>query len=202
MKLTEIEKITGKTLQKKDKKDFIILYEKKRNGELFQIFDSEDKPVIVEGKKLLFYRDECHGEGSLGSYFFHRGSNVFLVDKDKVYIQYRGENKDLFPGCADLTAGEHLKIGESYDEGAVRGLKEEAGIDVDKNRLKLLFKKKISDPVNKEQASYYKVDYNNEKIKLSNESKSGEWVYIKELSKLLKKFRRDQVEAVEMFLKD
>ena len=203
MKLLEIEKITGKKLEKGETENFIILYEKKRLGELFQIFDSEDKPVIVEGKKLLFYREECHGEGSLGSYFFHRGSNVFLVDRDKVYIQCRGEDKDLFPGYADLAAGEHLKIGESYDAGAIRGLKEEAGINVDKSRLKLLFKKKILDPLNKEWASYYRVDYDGEEIKLSKESKFGAWISLKKLKDpgFLKTFRRDQVEALEMFLR-
>ncbi len=218
MKIEDLEKITGKKLETKEllcnsdiqnssnlkkgeTENFIILYEKKRSGELFQIFDSEDKPVIVNKKKLLFYRKECHGEGSLGSFFFHRGSNVFLVDKDKVYIQYRGEDKDLFPGCADLSVGEHLNIGESYDNGAVRGMKEEAGINIDKSRLKLLFKKKILNPANKEWATYYRVDYEDEEIRLSEESKSGEWISINKLPSLLGKFRRDQVEAIEMFLK-
>ena len=202
MKISEIEKSTGKKLKKIIKDKYIILYDKKTNGELFLIFDFEDTPLIIKGKKLLFYRAECHGNGSLVNYLFHRGSNIFLVDKKKMYIQYRVGNKDLFPGCTDLAVGEHLKVGESYEGGAIRGLKEELGIDVDKNRLTLLFKKKILDQTNKEWASYYKVDYKGEEIKLSNESKSGEWVSLEKLKNpsFLKKFRRDQLEAVEMFL--
>jgi len=60
---------------------------------------------------------------------WHRSSNVFLFHPDgRLYLQRRAHDKDVCPGLWDLSVGEHLRPGETYAEGALRGLREELGI--------------------------------------------------------------------------
>ena len=44
-------------------------------------------------------------------------------------VQKRSQTSDTFPGTLDCSVSEHLKVGESYFDGAVRGLHEELGIE-------------------------------------------------------------------------
>lgn len=43
-------------------------------------------------------------------------------------MQQRQHGKDVCPGLWDLSAAEHLKPSETYEEGALRGLQEELGV--------------------------------------------------------------------------
>jgi len=61
---------------------------------------------------------------------WHRGVHVFLFTSDRrLLVQKRGQSQDTFPNRLDCSVSEHLKVGESYFDGAVRGLCEELGID-------------------------------------------------------------------------
>ncbi len=87
--------------------------------ELFETFDLEGSPLG------LMPRSRVHREG-----IWHRAANVFLFRSDgRLLIQRRQHGKDVLPGSWDLSAAEHLKPGESYREGAARGLREELGIE-------------------------------------------------------------------------
>lgn len=87
--------------------------------ELFETFDSDGNPTG------LVPRSRVHREGH-----WHRAANVFLFRSDaRLLLQRRGENKDVWPGAWDLSAAEHLKPGESYLQGALRGLREELGVE-------------------------------------------------------------------------
>lgn len=67
----------------------------------------------------------------------HRGVHVFLfTPENKLLIQQRAPAQDTFPGAFDCSVSEHLKVGESYLDGAIRGLSEELGIGpIDLDRL-------------------------------------------------------------------
>ncbi|MBL8098210.1 MAG: NUDIX domain-containing protein [Anaerolineales bacterium] len=61
---------------------------------------------------------------------WHRGAHVFLFDKDgKMLIQKRNASRASNPLRLDCSVSEHVLAGESYAEAAIRGLKEELGIE-------------------------------------------------------------------------
>lgn len=87
--------------------------------ELFETFDDDGNPTG------LVPRSRVHREGH-----WHRAANVFLFRSDgRLLLQRRRATKDVWPGAWDLSAAEHLKPGESYLQGALRGLREELGVE-------------------------------------------------------------------------
>jgi isopentenyl-diphosphate delta-isomerase type 1 len=88
-------------------------------NELLDIVNA-DNHVIGQEKREIVHR----------SGRWHRGVHVFLFTPDrKLLVQRRSRAQDTFPGALDCSVSEHLKIGESYREGALRGLWEELGLD-------------------------------------------------------------------------
>ena len=90
--------------------------------EPFQTFDADGKAAGV------VRRSRVHREG-----LWHRAASVFLFRSDgRLIVQRRHRHKDVCPGAWDLSTAEHLKVGETYEQGALRGLLEELGVkDVD-----------------------------------------------------------------------
>jgi isopentenyl-diphosphate delta-isomerase len=88
------------------------------DSELFEIF-SED------GQRLgLAPRGRVHRLG-----LWHRSAQVFLFDHHgRLLLQRRAMTKDVCPGLWDQSVAEHLKPGETYLDGARRGLEEELGV--------------------------------------------------------------------------
>lgn len=85
--------------------------------EIFEIVNNVGKVVGQSS------RSEVYKKGLL-----HRAVNIIVVNSGgKIYLQKRG-NVDVFPKYWDISAAEHLKTGESYEEAARRGLLEELGI--------------------------------------------------------------------------
>lgn len=69
-------------------------------------------------------RNRAHMETIL-----HRAGIVFLVRSDgKVLLQHRSPFKQIFPNRFDSSCSYHVTFGESYEEAAVRELREETGI--------------------------------------------------------------------------
>lgn len=61
---------------------------------------------------------------------WHRGVHIFLFTPDhKLLVQQRSPTQDTFPGAFDCSVSEHLKVGELYLEGAIRGIREELGVE-------------------------------------------------------------------------
>ena len=86
--------------------------------ELFEIFDSDGSPVGTAP------REDAHRNG-----YWHKASNVFVFSPGGLLlIQQRQSTKDICPGAWDVSAAEHLRPGESFEQGALRGLDEELGI--------------------------------------------------------------------------
>ena len=88
------------------------------DDEPLQTFDTSGNPTG------LAPRSRVHREG-----LWHRAANVFVFRSDgRLIVQRRQSNKDVCAGAWDLSVAEHLKPGETYEEGARRGLREELGV--------------------------------------------------------------------------
>jgi isopentenyldiphosphate isomerase len=80
---------------------------------------AENNQVIDQEKRSV-----VHQSGQ-----WHRGVHIFLFTPEhKLVIQQRSRRRKQSPGALDCSVSEHLKAGESYLAGAMRGLEEELGI--------------------------------------------------------------------------
>jgi isopentenyldiphosphate isomerase len=60
-----------------------------------------------------------------------RAISVFIMnDAGKLWVPTRGPHKKIAPNGLDFSAGEHVMSGESYTQAAVRGMREELGLNV------------------------------------------------------------------------
>ena len=70
-------------------------------------------------------RRQVHASGA-----WHRGIHVLVFNpRGELLLQRRSARKDKSPGVLDLSVSEHAKAGESFEEAAVRGMREELGIE-------------------------------------------------------------------------
>lgn len=73
-------------------------------------------------------RAKCHKEG-----LYHKAVAVWIINsKQQVLLQKRSPNKRMWPNTWDVTAGGHVLTGEFGFEAIIREIKEEIGIDIDK----------------------------------------------------------------------
>ena len=87
-------------------------------GEQFQTFGEDGSPAG------LAPRSRVHREG-----LWHCAAHVLLFRSDgRLIVQRRQFDKDVCAGTWDLSVAEHLKPGETYAQGARRGLREELGV--------------------------------------------------------------------------
>jgi len=87
-----------------------------------EYFDVVNEDNVVVRQEL---RSVVHRTG-----LWHRGMNIFLFTPDgKLLVQKRSKDKDTFPSALDCSVSEHVKAGEEYAQTAVRGLREELGIE-------------------------------------------------------------------------
>ncbi len=101
---------------------------KTKKEELLEIVDNQNKPLGV------MPRSEVHRQKLL-----HRSVLVLVYNKEKkLYLQQRSYKKDRYPGFWDLSASGHILVGESAEEAALRELKEELNIEL--NRVKFVHK--------------------------------------------------------------
>jgi isopentenyl-diphosphate delta-isomerase len=86
--------------------------------ELLDVVDEHDQLIRREMRSVV------HTQG-----LQHRGVHVFLFDPGgKLLVQQRSHLKDTSPLELDCSVSEHLRAGERYHQGAVRGLAEELGL--------------------------------------------------------------------------
>lgn len=90
-----------------------------------------------------------------------RVSRIFVFDnKNSFLIQKRASTKAECPNHLDFGVAETLQVGENYESGAVRGIKEELGITgISDSDIKFLFKLKYTEKT-KRWYKVYSVVYN------------------------------------------
>lgn len=93
-------------------------------SEVLEVVDKNNR-VIGTASRL-----ECYKKGLL-----HRAVNVFVYNsKGQIFLQKRAAKK-RFPNYWDLSCSEHVRVGESFEKAAKRGLKEELGIEVEPKEI-------------------------------------------------------------------
>lgn len=158
--------------------------------------DSEIVDVVDENGKVIDHRvrAECHSNKDL----IHPAVHFTLFNKEngKVLMTRRSSTK-RFDGGKNCFLGEHLLSGESFDEGAIRGIKEELGVDT-KDFLELsthLFRFENES----EYTKFYIVFWNGEDLNPDrNESEEEWWMSIDEL----KDFDENVGEITKFWIKD
>jgi isopentenyl-diphosphate Delta-isomerase len=88
------------------------------SAELFETFSSAGEPTGLVARGVV------HRLG-----LWHRACNVLLFHPDgRLYLQRRAATKDIWPNAWDISVGEHLQPGETYEQAAYRGLAEELAV--------------------------------------------------------------------------
>ena len=97
-----------------------------------EIFDIVDENGVPVGETVE--RGRAHAEG-----IRHRTAHIWIIrEKDgrvQVLLQKRSAEKDSFPGRFDTSSAGHIQAGDEPRESALRELKEELGIEAEKEDL-------------------------------------------------------------------
>lgn len=153
-----------------------------KNDEMLDIVDSNNKVI---GQEL---RSKTFKKGLL-----HRAANIFIFNSEgKVFLQRRSSKVHKYPLFWDMSAGEHVKVGESIKDAATRGVKEELGISISLKKVIPLhhIKSGMADKkdqlVDNELVETYQGLFDGQ-IKLDlNEVAEGKFFSIKEVNKMIK----------------
>jgi isopentenyldiphosphate isomerase len=109
----------------------------------------------------------------------HRSTAILVFNRQgELFIHLRTATKDLFPAHWDVSVGGVLAAGESFDEGAVREVREELGVDVRPERL-FLFRYADKDTV--AQAMVYRATHDGPFCLQKEEIQRGQFVPLSEL---------------------
>jgi len=165
-------------------------------SELDEVLEIIDDNNNVVGSAL---RRECYEKGLL-----HRAVNIFIFNSEgQVFLHKRSDKKFKFPSFWDLSCSEHVKPGESFEETAKRGLKEELNIEVDLEEIIPIHHIDSAD----ERGEYhdnelvvtYKGTYDRDMRFDPNEVAEGKFFNIEELDKLIK---NGEIQVTSWFLED
>jgi isopentenyldiphosphate isomerase len=88
--------------------------------EIFDVIDEQDRVIGTAT------RAQVHADPSL----IHRSVAILVYREGKVFMQRRSPTKDRYPNYWVVSATGHVNSGESFDEAAVRELREELGLTV------------------------------------------------------------------------
>jgi isopentenyldiphosphate isomerase len=99
---------------------------------ILELFDIVDENGMPSGGTVE--RGKAHAEGIL-----HRTAHIWIVretgGRQQVLLQKRSADKDSFPGRFDTSSAGHIQAGDEPRESALRELKEELGIEAEKEDL-------------------------------------------------------------------
>ena len=132
--------------------------------ELLTQTDSANNVIGPLGRKI------AHNSG--GKYY--RTIYVLVFNKQgEMLLQKRSPTKDLYPNCWDISVGGHVNFGDTYEDTAVRELKEELGIKANIEELEYLKEVLVKLPNSNEFFHVYKYTLkNSDTLKLESKEVS------------------------------
>jgi len=134
-----------------------------------------------------FYRGKAKRDYIHNTGLWHKGVHVWLFNSEgKIFLKKRASNKKIYPEQWE-DVGEHLKPNESFKQAALRGLKEELGVDERQIKsLKKVMETKMCHPKsNCELVELWYCFYDGP-IKENEESFSGRFFSREEINEMLK----------------
>lgn len=152
-------------------------------SEKLYIVDEDDQIIGQDS------RENIHTKG-----FLHREVGVWIYnDKAELLLQRRSPDKDIAPNKLDTSAGGHVGIRESYEEAAIKELKEETNITANLEELFFITKNKrfsgsqpnslLNRTIRKLFAYHFRQDI--DKLKIEEGKISGfEWWSMEKLNQL------------------
>ncbi|MGB9602795.1 MAG: NUDIX hydrolase [Verrucomicrobiia bacterium] len=142
--------------------------------EIYNVVDENDA-VIGSAP-----RSEIHRLG-----LKHRAVHILIFNSSgEVFLQKRSMKKDRSPGVWDSSASGHVDRGETYDDAAMRELKEELGI-TGKIELKKRLKLNASPETDNEFVWVYTGLYEGEFNLNKDEISYGKWFHPKQIEEHL-----------------
>lgn len=166
-----------------------------------EYFDVLDENGNKTGKTKL--RSAVHRDGD-----WHKSVHIWIINENgEILLQRRCANKDSHPNMLDISSAGHLSAGDDSLTGAIRELKEELNLDVNKEDLKLITTlKKSSRPkenfINNEFADMYILKTNKTINDMTyQESEISEIVFVpyKEFKKMVENKQLDLLMHTEEF---
>ena len=138
-----------------------------------------------DGKYLgVRTRAECHTENPG---FYHKPAWTWVYNsKNEILVQKRAMCKKRYAGYWDMACAGHVDAGETPKQGAIREAREEIGLEVSEEDVKLMFEH-IEDEDYWEigQVFFIKADKNEEDFILQKEEvEEVKWLSFKEFKKL------------------
>lgn len=148
--------------------------------DIFDIVDECDRPIGSAP------RSQVHSKG-----LRHRSAHVLIFstaqNPRKILLQKRSMLKDAHPGLYTTSCSGHVDSGETYDEGVVREMREETGIEVHPDELIKIGKIRACPQTGNEFSYIYTLQVS-ESAKLSflpEEIDSFKWVDVADFEKML-----------------
>lgn len=140
--------------------------------EIFDVVNDRDE-VIGQAP-----RSEVHRQG-----WKHRAVHVLVFNQSgQLFLQKRSMKKDSFPGAWDSSASGHLDRGEAYDACALREVREELGVQLDRPPLRL-FKMDACRETGEEFCWIYQASHGGPFDLHPDEIEDGAWFEIAEISR-------------------
>jgi isopentenyl-diphosphate delta-isomerase type 1 len=132
--------------------------------ELFDVVDERDQVIGCRPRR------EVHQLG-----LRHRAVHVLVFNsRGQLFLQLRSMKKDCFPGTWDSSASGHVAPGESYDDCAIRELREELGLTL-QTPLEPLFKIAACPETGQEFVWVYRCQAEGPFTLQPEEIESGDW---------------------------
>lgn len=102
------------------------------NEEYLDLVDANDQKIGTIGRSQLSELKDGGGKYVRASYAFIQNS------KGELWVPRRTANKRIAPNGLDMAMAEHMGVGETYLDAAIRGFQEELNLVVQSSDLKLL----------------------------------------------------------------
>lgn len=132
----------------------------------------------------------------------HRCTYVLVFNsREELFIHLRTPTKDVYPSHWDTCIGGVLAAGETFDQGVVREIREELGIEAEPRPL---FPFRYADERTIVQGMVYRLDHNGPFRLQPEEIVRGEFVAVEDALKRAKKepFCPDGLEVVRKYVND
>lgn len=94
--------------------------------------------VFTKEGEYIGTRPMVHDNPDNPEFFYKVVWIILLNEKNEILIQKRSSNLKSFPGKWELSSSGHVDAGENELDAAIRETKEELGVSLDKNNIRLI----------------------------------------------------------------